>query len=74
MKKDSLIEETLSTLSKLPKEKITVIAEYASFLLAKYEEEQLQKGIEILIENSNSLDFLKEDEVIYTLEDIKEKY
>ena len=74
MKKDSLIEETLSTLSKLPEEKLTAIAEYAAFLLSKYEEEQLQKGIETLLENSSSFDFLKEDEVSYTLEDIKEKY
>lgn len=74
MKKDSLIKETLSTLSKLPKEKITVIAEYADFLLSKYEEDELQKGMETLMEKSSSFDFLKEDEVNYTLEDIKEKY
>lgn len=74
MKKDSLIKETLSTISKLPEEKITAIAEYAAFLLSKYEEEQLQKGMETLMENSSSFDFLKEDEVSYTLEDIKEKY
>jgi len=74
MKKENLIEETLSTLSKLPKEKICAIAEYASFLLAKYEEEQLQKGIITLMENSSSFDFLKEDEVSYTIKDIKEKY
>jgi len=74
MKKDGLIEETLSTISKLPAEKITAIAEYAAFLLSKYEEEQMQKGIESLMENSSSLDFLKEDKVSYTLKDIKEKY
>ncbi len=74
MKKDNLIEETLNTLSKLPKEKITAIAEYAAFLLSKYEEEQLQKGMENLMENSTSFDFLKEDEANYTLKDIKEKY
>jgi hypothetical protein len=74
MKKDSLIEETISTISKLPKEKISAIAEYAAFVLSKYEEEQLQKGMENLMENSNSFDFLKEEEVSYTIKDIKEKY
>lgn len=74
MKKDGLIEETLKTLTQLPKEKITAIAEYASFLLAKYEDEQLQKGMEVLMDESTSFDFLKEDEVTYSLEDIKEKY
>lgn len=74
MEKDILIEETLITLSKLPEDKIKAIAEYAAFLLLKYEEEQLQKGIETLMENSSSFDFLKEDHVSYTLEDIKEKY
>ena len=74
MEKDILIEEALITLSKLPEEKIMAIVEYATFLLSKYEEEQLQKGIETLLENSSSFDFLKEDEVSYTLEDIKEKY
>ena len=74
MTKRILIEKTLETLEKLPSEKITEIADFADFVLKKYEEEILQKGIEKVISDSESFSFLKNEEDLYDENDIKEKY
>jgi hypothetical protein len=38
------------------------------------EEEYLQKGIQYLIENSEAFSFLRDEEELYTLDDLKEKF
>ncbi len=60
---------------KLPKERISIVDDYIEFLLKKYNEEiELQKGIERISEESGSLKFLEDEETIYTVNDLKEKY
>ena len=45
------------------------------YILNKYNEEiELQKGIERIAEESGSLKFLEDEEAIYTVNDLKEKY
>ncbi len=58
----------------LPVEKVGEVADFADFVLKKYEENILQKGIEKLVEQSEAFQFLHDEEDIYTLADIKEKY
>jgi hypothetical protein len=74
MNRESLIRKTVDTLSKLPPEKVSEIADFAEYLLKKHDDEILQKGIEKIVSDSETFDFLKTEEDIYTLEDIKEKY
>jgi hypothetical protein len=74
MTKQVLIENTIKTLNKLPEEKINEIFEFAEFILKKYEETFLQKGIEKLVSDSKSFYFLKDEEDLYTVNDLKEKY
>ena len=74
MTKKELIEKTTSTLSKLPPDKVTGIADFADYIFKKYEEETLQKGIEKTVSESKSFEFLKSEEEIYTVSDVKEKY
>ncbi len=74
MTKISVINHTVETLQKLPEDKVNEIAEFADFLLKKYEEQFLQKGIEILVSESESFEFLQEEEDLYTVEDLKERY
>lgn len=45
MTKDTLIKKTLKTLSKLPNEKIKEVADYADYILKKYDEQIMRKGI-----------------------------
>ena len=74
MTKETLIQRTLTALSKLPMEKANEIADFADYILKKYDEEVIQKGIEKLVEKSKAYDFLKDDENLYTVADLKEKY
>lgn len=74
MTHESLVQRTLTALSKLPAEKASEVADFADFILKKYDEEILQKGIEKLTEKSKAYSFLKDDENLYTVADLKEKY
>ncbi|MCB9347718.1 MAG: DUF2281 domain-containing protein [Lewinellaceae bacterium] len=44
MTKEGLINRTIETLEKLPEDKIHEIADFADFILKKYEEQILQIG------------------------------
>ncbi len=74
MTKKRLINRTVETLEKLPEDKIHEIATFADFVLKKYEEQILQKGIETLVSESNSFAFLHDEEDLYDESDLKEKY
>lgn len=74
MEKQTLIKKTLDTLSKLPQQEIKEVSDFADFILKKYEEKTLQKGIEKLVSNSKSFDFLEEEEELYSPDDLKEKF
>lgn len=74
MTKVSIINRTVETLEQLSNDKIVEVAEFAEFLLKKQEEQILQKGIETLVSESESFAFLKAEEDLYTLEDLKERY
>jgi hypothetical protein len=70
----ALINRTLTTLSKLPPDKVREVSDFADYILKKYDEEILQRGIEKLVSDSEAFTFLAKEEDIYTVEDLKEKY
>ncbi len=74
MNRNTLIKKTLKNLSKLPQEKVREITDFSDFIMKKYEEETLQKGIEKIVSHSKSFEFLNEEEDLYSLDDLKEKY
>jgi hypothetical protein len=74
MSKDKLIKKTIETLSRLPQEKILEVNDFADYILEKYDREILQKGIEEIVSKSKTFDFLAEEEELYSLEDLKEKF
>jgi hypothetical protein len=74
MTRETLIQKTLSALSKLPKEKANEIADFADYILKKYDEEILQQGIQKLVTDSKTFSYLKNEENIYSLNDLKERY
>ena len=71
MTKQGLINRTVEPLEKLPEDKIH---EIAGFVLKKYEEKILQKGIETLVSESDSFAFLHDEEDLYDESDLKERY
>jgi hypothetical protein len=74
MTREAIIKRTVTSLQLLPVEKIEEIADFTDYVLKRHEEMILQNGIQKLAEESGSFDFLKEDEDLYTIDDIKEKY
>jgi hypothetical protein len=74
MTRETLIQRTLTVLAKLPQDKAIEIADFADYILKKYDDSLLQKGIEKIVSDSKTFDFLKNEETIYTLADLKERY
>lgn len=74
MTKEILIQKTIKILEKLPDEKINEVSDFADFILKKYEEQLMQKGIEKIVSESEAFAFLNEEEELYEEKDLKEKY
>lgn len=55
MTRETLIQRTLTALSKLQQDKVNEIANFADFILKKYDEEILQKGVQLLVDNSRRI-------------------
>jgi hypothetical protein len=71
--KETIIQKTLEALKILPKEKAEEISDFADFLLRRYEELSLQQGIQMLQSQSETFNFLNEEEELYSPADIKDK-
>jgi len=74
MSREILLQRTIESLSKLPDQKMREVSEFAEFLLNKMEEKIIVAGIQKLGFESNSYHFLKSEEDIYTINDLKEVY
>ena len=74
MTQSAVIENTISTLSKLPVEKAEEVADFADFVLKKHEESLLQEGITQIVGDSEVFAFLSDDENLYTRDDLKVRF
>ena len=74
MTKQEVINKTIQVLDQLPIEKIQEVNDFAGFVLKKLEDQTLLHGIQKLVEKGKPYEFLKEEEDIYTVEDLKERY
>ena len=74
MSRHEIIEKTVNALNKLPESKGEEVADFADFMVKKTEEQLLQVGIQHLMENSDAFAFLKDEEDLYTIDDLKEKF
>lgn len=74
MTRDSVLEKAIQTIKKLPNDKVQEVSNFISFLLKQYEEEQLTQGIQKISGDSNTFEFLNQEEEIYSLNDLKEVY
>lgn len=74
MTKETLIEKTIKTISKLPQDQIQEVSDFADRILKEYEERILQKGMEKLVSASKTFNYLQEEELLYSVNDLKERY
>jgi len=74
MNREVLIKNTIKKIEQLPDIKIKEVEDFAEFLLSKVDDKILVEGIQKLASDSKAFEFLKDEEDIYTVNDIKEKY
>lgn len=74
MTREAIIERTLKAINQLPEDKAEEISDFAEFVIKRYEEQLLTKGIAQLATNSQAFNFLKDEEDLYSEADIKEVY
>lgn len=74
MTRESLIKKTIANLNKLPDKKLKDVSDYAELLLSKLENKLLTEGFQQLNAKSDTFKFLEDEEDLYTVEDVKEKY
>lgn len=74
MTREVLIKKTIENLSKLSDQKLKEVSDFTEFLISKIEDRLIVDGIKNLAAESKSYDFLKGDEDLYTVNDLKEEY
>ncbi len=74
MNRQVLINNVIKKINRLPDIKIKEVDDFADFILSKIDDKIIQEGIQKLTSDSKSFDFLNNEEDIYTVKDIKEKY
>lgn len=74
MTRETLIKKTIKTISKLPQDQIQEVSDFADRILKEYEEHILQKGMGKLVSESKTFSYLQEEEPIYSVNDLKERY
>ena len=74
MNRQVLIDNTIKKIRQLPDIKIIEVNDFADFLLGKIDDKIIQEGIQKLTSESKTFDFLKDEENLYSINDLKEKY
>jgi len=74
MNRQVLIDNIIKKITQLPDLKIKEVNDFADFLLSRIEDKIIQEGIQKMVSDSKSFDFLKDEEDLYTLNDLKERY
>jgi hypothetical protein len=74
MNRQELIDSTFDKIRKLPDTKIEEISDFADLLLMKLDDKITNEGLQKLVSDSKTFDFLKDDDNLYSVNDLKEKY
>ena len=74
MTKELIIGRTLKATDQLPDNKAEETADFADFISKRCEEQRLAEGIQQLLLNSQTFNFLKDEEDLYSKEDLKKLY
>ena len=74
MTRQAIIAKTVKAINQLPADKAEEISDFAEFVIKRYEEYLLNRGMQQLTSQSQAFDFLDEDEELYSRADLKEIY
>lgn len=74
MIREAIIERTIQIINQLPEDKVLEIADFADFIIKKYEEQLLTDNIQKVVVESETFNFLNEEDSIYSVSDLKERF
>jgi hypothetical protein len=74
MTRQAIIEKTLKAINQLPESKAEEISDFAEFIIKKYEDQKLTTAIQQMASESKIFEFLKSEEELYTVSDLKESF
>ena len=74
MSKKEIIEKIINAINQLPLEKAEEISNFTDYIYNRYEDELLRAGMVVLTDESNSFEFIKNEDDVYTLADVKKIY
>ncbi len=74
MKRQAIINRTVEVINLLPTNKASEISDFADFVIKKYEEQLLTENIQNLVSDSEVFNYLHEEEELYNVKDLKERY
>ena len=73
MTDQQLLSNAIKYIKKLPRNKAEVVIDFAKYLCREYEDDSIKNGIMKLAAESKSFEFLKSEEDLYSMKDIKVK-
>lgn len=68
------MEDTISKLNRLSDEKLAEVNDFIDFLVSKMDDRIMQENLQNLSAQSRAFDFLDQEEDLYTVNDLKERY
>lgn len=74
MEKQAILEKTILNMSRLPEWRIKEVSDFVAFLLQKNEDKKLLETFRKYASKSEAFNFLKEEEDLYSDEDLAEKF
>jgi len=74
MTKQLIIERTLKAINQLPDDKAEEISDFADFVFKRHEEQELSKGLQSIVSESEAFNFLNDEQEIYSVADLKEVF
>lgn len=74
MERQVLIQNAINKIRLLPDTKIMEVNDFADFLLSRIDYEIIRDGIRKLNSESATYNFLQEEEDLYSVNDLKERY
>jgi len=74
MTRETLIKKTIDNLTKLPDNKLKEVSDFAEFLLNRIENKIITEGIQKLVTDSKSFQFLEDEEDLCSADDLKERF
>ena len=74
MKRQAIINRTVEVINLLPPDKASEISDFADFVIKKYDEQLITEHIQNLVSKSEVFNYLHEEEELYNVKDLKERY